>query len=50
MIAQNSSSIVTLGSITGMAAFPLPAYLPSKTAIMRLTQILVVETDRFACV
>jgi len=47
MIAQNSRSIVTLCSITGMAAFPLPAYSPSKTAIMRLTQILAVEMGRF---
>ena len=47
MIAQISRSIVTLGSITGMAAFPLPAYLTSKTAIMRLTQILAVEMGRF---
>lgn len=47
MIAQISRSIVTLGSITGMATFPLPAYLPSKTAIMRLTQILAIEMGRF---
>ena len=47
MIAQNSGSIVTLGSIAGMGAFPLRAYSPSKTAIMRLTQILAVEMGRF---
>ncbi|NHQ74885.1 SDR family oxidoreductase [Roseovarius gahaiensis] len=39
--------IVTLGSITGMGAFPLPAYSPGKTAITRLTQILSVELGRF---
>ena len=50
MIAQNSGSIVTLGSITGMATFPLPAYLLSKTASMRLTQILAVEMGLFVCV
>jgi len=47
MIAQNSGSIVTLGSIAGMGAFPLRAYSPSKTAIMRLTQILAVDMGRF---
>lgn len=44
---RRKGRIVTLGSITGMGAFPLPAYSPGKTAITRLTQILSVELGRF---
>jgi len=39
-------SIVTLGSVNSYAALPLPAYGPSKTAILRLTEILAVELGR----
>lgn len=44
---RRKGAIVTLGSITGMGAFPLPAYSPSKTAVTRMTQILSVEMGRF---
>jgi len=39
-------SIVTVGSVNSFAALPLPAYGPSKTAILRLTEILAVELGR----
>ena len=44
---QGSGAIVTLGSINSFAALPLPAYCPSKTAILRLTEMLAVELGRF---
>lgn len=47
MITRRAGAILTLGSITGSGAFPLPAYSPSKTAIARLTGILAVELGRF---
>ena len=47
MIARQQGSVLTIGSITSFAAVPLPAYCPSKTAIMRLTQMLAVELGRF---
>lgn len=47
MEKQRSGSIVTLGSINSFAALPLPAYCPSKTAILRLTEMLAVELGRF---
>jgi len=47
MTERKRGAIVTVGSITGFAAFPLPAYSPSKTATMRLTEILAVELGRF---
>jgi NAD(P)-dependent dehydrogenase (short-subunit alcohol dehydrogenase family) len=47
MQAQGSGAIVTLGSINSFAALPLPAYCPSKTAILRLTEMLAVELGRF---
>jgi len=47
MERQRSGSIVTLGSINSYAALPLPAYCPSKTAILRLTEMLAVELGRF---
>lgn len=46
MLAAEKGSIVTLGSINSMVPMPLPAYSPSKTAIMRLTEILAVELGR----
>lgn len=39
-------AIVTVGSINSFAALPLPAYCPSKTAILRLTEMLAVELGR----
>jgi NAD(P)-dependent dehydrogenase (short-subunit alcohol dehydrogenase family) len=47
MQEQGSGAIVTLGSINSFAALPLPAYCPSKTAILRLTEMLAVELGRF---
>lgn len=47
MEQRRGGTILTLGSITGRGAFPLPAYSPGKTAIHRLTQILAVELGRF---
>lgn len=46
MIERGAGAIVTLGSINSFAALPLPAYCPSKTAIMRLTEMLSVELGR----
>lgn len=46
MSERRSGSIVTIGSINSLAALPLPAYGPSKAAIMRLTEILSVELGR----
>jgi NAD(P)-dependent dehydrogenase (short-subunit alcohol dehydrogenase family) len=47
MTTRRQGSVLTIGSINSFAAFPLPAYCPSKTAIMRLTQMLAVELGRF---
>ena len=47
MTERKAGSIVTLGSITGLGAFPLPAYSPGKAALVRLTEILAVELGRF---
>ena len=47
MQGQGSGTIVTLGSINSYAALPLAAYCPSKTAILRLTEMLAVEFGRF---
>jgi NAD(P)-dependent dehydrogenase (short-subunit alcohol dehydrogenase family) len=47
MQGQGGGAIVTLGSINSFAALPLPAYCPSKTAILRLTELLAVELGRF---
>lgn len=47
MQAQGSGAIVTVGSINSYAALPLAAYCPSKTAILRLTEMLAVELGRF---
>ncbi|MCB9943326.1 MAG: SDR family oxidoreductase [Geminicoccaceae bacterium] len=43
MKRRRSGAIVTVGSINSFAALPLPAYCVSKTAILRLTEILAVE-------
>lgn len=42
-----AGSIVTIGSINSYAALPLPAYCPSKTAILRLVEMLSVELGRY---
>ena len=47
MQGQGSGALVTLGSINSFAPLPLPAYCPSKTAILRLTEMLAVELGRF---
>ena len=44
---RGSGAIVTLGSINSFVPLPLPAYCPSKTAILRLTEMLAVELGRF---
>lgn len=46
MREAGSGAIVTIGSINSYAALPLPAYCPSKTAILRLTELLAVELGR----
>ena len=47
MAGQGSGAIVTLGSINSFVPLPLAAYCPSKTAILRLTEMLAVELGRF---
>lgn len=47
MQGQGGGAIVTIGSINSYVALPLPAYCPSKTAILRLTEMLAVELGRF---
>lgn len=47
MQGQGEGAIVTLGSINSYVPLPLPAYCPSKTAILRLTEMLAVELGRF---
>lgn len=47
MEGQGAGAIVTLGSINSFSALPLPAYCPSKTAILRITEMLAVELGRF---
>ncbi len=46
MRASGSGAIVTVGSINSYVALPLPAYCPSKTAILRLVELLCVELGR----
>ena len=46
MVPNRKGSIVTLGSTNSLVTFPLPAYGPSKLAIVRFTQILAVELGR----
>ena len=40
---EGAGAIVTVGSVNSFAALPLPAYCPSKTAILRLVEMLAVE-------
>ena len=47
MTHRRQGAVLTVGSINSLAALPLPAYCPSKTAILRLTQLLAVELGRF---
>ena len=47
MREAGAGSIVTVGSINSYVALPLPAYCPSKTAILRLVEMLCVELGRF---
>ncbi len=47
MTERKAGAILTIGSVNSYGALPLPAYCPSKTAILRLTQILAVELGRF---
>ncbi len=47
MVTRRSGVILTVGSIIGSGAYPLPAYSPSKAAIERLTQILAAELGQF---
>ncbi|MEM7189503.1 MAG: SDR family oxidoreductase [Pseudomonadota bacterium] len=44
---DKGGAMVTIGSINSYVALPLPAYCPSKTAILRLTEMLAVELGRF---
>jgi NAD(P)-dependent dehydrogenase (short-subunit alcohol dehydrogenase family) len=46
MMRRARGAICTIGSIMSTAPSPLPAYTPSKTAILRLTQMLAVELGR----
>lgn len=46
MLARGRGSIVFIGSTNSVAPFPLPAYSPSKTAILRLMELLTVEFGR----
>ena len=47
MQEQGSGAIVTLGSVNSFTALPLPGYCPSKTAILRMTEMLAIELGRF---
>ena len=46
MMDRERGSIVFIGSTNSVAPFPLPAYGPSKTAILRLMELLAVEYGR----
>ncbi len=46
MVERGRGSIVFIGSTNSVAPFPLPAYSPSKTAILRLMELLAVEFGR----
>ena len=48
MMDRNKGAVATIGSINSFSPLPLPAYCPSKTAIMRVTQMLAVELGRFS--
>lgn len=47
MVDRRRGVVLTTGSTNSFGAFPLPAYCPSKTAILRLTEVLAVELGRF---
>lgn len=47
MKEAGAGSMVAVGSINSYVALPLPAYCPSKTAILRLVELLAVELGRF---
>lgn len=47
MQEQGAGAIVTLGSVNSFTALPLPSYCPSKTAILRMTEMLAIELGRF---
>ncbi|MGI9400681.1 MAG: SDR family NAD(P)-dependent oxidoreductase [Rhizobiaceae bacterium] len=47
MREAGKGAIVTFGSVNSYAALPLPAYCPSKTAILRLVEMLSVELGRY---
>lgn len=46
MSARGHGAIVFIGSTNSFAPFPLPAYSPSKFAILRLMELLAVEFGR----
>ncbi len=46
MMGRGRGSIVFIGSTNSFAPFPLPAYSPSKFAILRLMQMLAIEFGR----
>ncbi len=46
MRESGKGAMVLVGSINSFSALPLPAYCPSKTAILRLMELLAVELGR----
>ena len=46
MCEQGTGALVTVGSVNSFAPLPLPAYNPSKVAVMRLTELLAMEFGR----
>jgi NAD(P)-dependent dehydrogenase (short-subunit alcohol dehydrogenase family) len=46
MARRNGGAIVTIGSITALRSAPLPAYAPSKAAVVHMTQCLAAEWAR----
>jgi len=46
MEKRKRGAIVTVGSVNSYIQLPLPAYNPSKAAIMRLTELLCMELGR----
>ena len=46
MCEQGGGALVTVGSVNSFAPLPLPAYNPSKVAVMRLTELLAMEFGR----
>ena len=46
MSERGRGAIVTVGSVNSYIQLPLPAYNPSKAAIMRLTELLCMELGR----